>query len=65
MRVHDFRGEYVGIARVSGMTMTYISQQVGHARKSTTENMYSEIFNDEGEQAKEKMQDLFSSVVIH
>ena len=46
MKVHDLRGEFVNIARISGMYMEYISGEVGHARPSTKWNMYSEIFNE-------------------
>lgn len=63
MRVHDMRGEYVDIERTAGMTMEYISRQVGHARKSTTENCYSSIFNSEGKEAKEKIQEKYSDIV--
>ena len=30
MRLHDLRGEYVDIARISGMTISYISKQMSH-----------------------------------
>lgn len=63
MRVHDMRREYVDIERTAGMTMEYISRQVGHARKSTTENCYSSIFNSEGKEAKEKIQEKYSDIV--
>ena len=64
MRVHDLRGEFVDLARVSGMSMEYISGEVGHARPSTTWNMYSEIFNEEAKEAQQKMQELFANVTF-
>ena len=62
MRLHDLRGEYVDISRVAGMSMSYISKQVGHARTSTTENSYSQIFETEGDIAKAKFQEIFEGV---
>ena len=64
MRVHDLRGEFVDLARVSGMSMEYISGEVRHARPSTTWNMYSEIFNEEAKEAQQKMQELFANVTF-
>ena len=64
MKVHDLRGEFVNIARISGMYMEYISGEVGHARPSTKWNMYSEIFNEEAKEAQQKMQELFADVIF-
>lgn len=63
MRLHDLRGEYVDISRIAGMSMSYISKQVGHARTSTTENSYSQIFETEGDIAKARFQEIFKGVV--
>ena len=59
MRVHDLRGQYVDIGHKLGLSVVYISRQVGHARTSTTTDIYSQILNDVGEEAKEKFTKLF------
>lgn len=63
MRVHDLRGEFVDLMRTSGLSIKYIAEQVGHARTSTTENIYSEILEDEVTQAKTVLQTQFADII--
>lgn len=46
LRVHDLRGSYVDIMHSQGIPVVYISRQVGHARTSTTNDIYSAIMNE-------------------
>lgn len=55
MRLHDLRGQYVDILHTLGLPDVYISRQVGHARTSTTNDIYSAIMQDVNISAKEKM----------
>lgn len=53
MRVHDLRGQFVDILHTLGLPTVYISRQVGHARTSTTNDIYSAIMSDVNQNAKE------------
>lgn len=57
MRVHDLRGQFVDILHTLGLPTVYISRQVGHARTSTTNDIYSAIMNDVKINAKEAIED--------
>lgn len=57
MRVHDLRGQFVDILHTLGLPTVYISRQVGHARTSTTNDIYSAIMNDVKTNAKEAIED--------
>lgn len=45
-RVHDLRGQYVDTMHSLGVPTVYISREVGHARTSTTTDVYSEILGE-------------------
>ena len=55
MRVHDLRGQYVDISHSLGLPTVYISRQVGHARTSTTNDIYTQILSDVNVNAIEKI----------
>lgn len=46
IRLHDLRGQFVDIMHTLGMPDVYISRQVGHARTSTTNDIYSYIMGE-------------------
>ena len=48
MRVHDLRGQYIDLGHKLGLPTVYLSRQVGHARTSTTTDIYSQILEDVG-----------------
>lgn len=52
MRVHDLRGQFVDILHTLGLPTVYISRQVGHARTSTTNDIYSVIMQEVNTNAK-------------
>lgn len=56
MRVHDLRGQFVDILHTLGLPTVYISRQVGHARTSTTNDIYSAIMSDVNLNAKEAIE---------
>lgn len=45
-RVHDLRGQFVDLMHSLGVPTVYISREVGHARTSTTNDIYSEILGE-------------------
>ncbi len=53
MRVHDLRGQFVDILHTLGLPTVYISRQVGHAKTSTTNDIYSAIMSDVNINAKD------------
>lgn len=55
MRLHDLRGQFVDILHTLGLPDVYISRQVGHARTSTTNDIYTAIMQDVNINAKEKI----------
>lgn len=55
MRLHDLRGQFVNILHPLGLPDVYISRQVGHARTSTTNDIYTAIMQDVNINAKEKI----------
>ena len=59
MRVHDLRGQYIDLGHKLELPTVYLSRQVGHARTSTTTDIYSQILEDVGEDAKKKITSLF------
>lgn len=58
MRVHDLRGQFVDILHTLGLPTVYISRQVGHARTSTTNDIYSAIMSDVHINAKTALEEL-------
>lgn len=60
MRVHDLRGQYVDVCQALGLPLTYIAKQVGHARTSTTADIYSQVLSDVSESAKQGFDRIFS-----
>lgn len=56
MRVHDLRGQFVDIQHALGLPTVYISRQVGHARTSTTNDIYSSILQEVNSNAKTLME---------
>lgn len=59
MRVHDLRGEYVDIMNSAGVPIKFISRNVGHARTSTTNDIYTEIFQSVETDAMQKLGNMF------
>ena len=57
MRLHDLRGQYVDLLHTLGLPDVYISRQVGHARISTTNDIYSEIMQDVNINARDKIEE--------
>ena len=57
MRVHDLRGQFVDILHTLGLPTVYISRQVGHARTSTTNDIYSAIMSDVKTNAKKAIEE--------
>ena len=57
MRLHDLRGQYVDLMHSMGMPDVYISRKVGHARTSTTNDIYSEILADVNINATNKIEE--------
>lgn len=57
MRLHDLRGQYVDLMHSIGMPDVYISRRVGHARTSTTNDIYSEILSDVDLNASKKIEE--------
>lgn len=57
MRVHDLRGQYVDIMHTLDIPTVYTSRQVGHARTSTTNDIYSQILNEVGCSATSKLEE--------
>lgn len=57
MRVHDLRGQFVDILHTLGLPTVYISRQVGHARTSTTNDIYSSIMSDVNLNAREAIEE--------
>ena len=55
MRIHDLRGEYVDIMNKAGVPIPFISRQLGHARTSTTNDIYTSILNEVKNDAMEKL----------
>lgn len=55
MRVHDLRGEYVDIMNSAGVPVPFISRNIGHARTSTTNDIYTSILNSVKDEAMEKL----------
>lgn len=57
MRLHDLRGQYVDLLHTLGLPDVYISRQVGHARTSTTNDIYTAIMSDININAKDKIEE--------
>lgn len=57
MRVHDLRGQYVDIMHAFGMPDVYISRRVGHARTSTTNDIYTAILSDVNNCARDQIEE--------
>ena len=57
MRVHDLRGQFVDTLHTLGIPTVYISRQVGHARTSTTNDIYSAILSDLNLNAKDAIEE--------
>ncbi len=55
MRVHDLRGEYVDIMNSAGVPVPFISKNIGHARTSTTNDIYTSILNSVKEDSMKKL----------
>ena len=55
MRVHDLRGEYVDIMNSAGVPVPFISRNIGHARTSTTNDIYTSILNSVKDEAMVKL----------
>ena len=60
MRVHDLRGQYVDVCQALGLPLTYIAKQVGHARTSTTADIYSQVLSDVSSTARQGFDRIFS-----
>ena len=58
MRLHDLRGQYVDLSHTLGLPVVYTSRQVGHARTSTTNDIYSSIMLEVNINAKEKIEEI-------
>lgn len=58
MRLHDLRGQYVDLSHTLGLPVVYTSRQVGHARTSTTNDIYSSIMSEVNINAKEKIEEI-------
>ncbi len=61
MRVHDLRGEYVDLMNSAGVPIKFISRNIGHARTSTTNDIYTEIFQSVETDAMQKLGNMFFS----
>ena len=57
MRLHDLRGQYVDLMHSMGLPDVYISRSVGHARTSTTNDIYTEILSDVNFKASNKIEE--------
>lgn len=59
MRVHDLRGEFVDLLHQEGAPTVVISRLLGHARTSTTNDVYSSILEETNSSALIKLGEKF------
>jgi|GEM_PF-3539556 len=57
MRIHDFRGTFVDMCLTEEIPPNYVQKMVGHARISTTMDVYSKILSNLNEKSINKLQD--------